>query len=168
VDDALCEVAPGEIGELLLAGPQCVPGYWGDTEVTSEAFVRLEDGVYYRTGDHVCRPTAGHPLQFIGRTDHQVKVAGHRIELGEVEAVLRQEPGVSAAVALGWPRTAAGVTGIAAFLTGSDIDVFAVRAGVRAKLQSYAVPQTIHVLPTLPQNANGKVDRQALLNLLAT
>ena len=168
VNESLEDVAPGEVGELLMAGPQCVPGYWRDEEATAEAFVRLrgEDEIYYRSGDHVRRAAAGGPLQFVGRTDHQVKLAGHRIELGEVEAILRQEPGVHEAAAIGWPRNGAAVTGITAFLGGTNIDVFSVRARVRSKLQSYAVPQTILVLPALPQNANGKVDRQALVKLL--
>jgi len=69
-------------------------------------------------------------------------------------------------VALGWPTTAAGAAGIAAFITGSDVDVPAVRVSIEAKLQTYAVPQTIRVLPHFPHNPNGKVDRQALLKLL--
>jgi amino acid adenylation domain-containing protein len=168
VDECLRDVAPGEIGELLMAGPQCTPGYWGDRAATDRSFVRFRgaDDVYYRTGDRVRAPVGAGPLQYVGRTDDQVKVAGHRVELGEVEAILQQEPGVCQAVAVGWPRTSAGVAGIAAFLTGRDIDVSSARARVRSKLQSYAVPQTIHVLPALPQNANGKVDRQALLSLL--
>src|SRR6202008_3413978 len=107
------------------------------------------------------------PLGCFGRVDHQLKVLGHRVELEEIECVLRQEPGVSQAVAVGWPRTSTGIGGIAAFVTGIGIDTVALRARARQKLQSYAVPQTIRVLTTLPQNANGKVDRQALLGLLS-
>jgi acyl-coenzyme A synthetase/AMP-(fatty) acid ligase len=67
---------------------------------------------------------------------------------------------------LGWPLTSTGTAGVVAFVTGSEIDVAGMRARVEQKLQRYAVPQTIHVLTALPQNANGKVDRQALISLL--
>lgn len=168
VDDALCDVAEGQVGELVVAGPQRVSGYWRDREATRRAFVRLhgDSEVYYRTGDRVHVAQDG-PLCFVGRIDHQIKVLGHRVELEEVESVLRQEPGVQQAVAVGWPYTSTGTAGIAAFVTGTGIDVVALRARARQKLQSYAVPQTIRVLPALPQNANGKVDRQALVGLLS-
>jgi acyl-coenzyme A synthetase/AMP-(fatty) acid ligase len=167
VDERLVEVAPGHVGELLMAGPQRAPGYFRDAEATARAFVRRADGdVYYRTGDRVRRPVGDGPLAYIGRVDHQIKVLGHRVELSEIEYVLRQEPGVREAVALGWPRTSTGTAGVVAFVTGSEIDVAGMRARVGQKLQRYAVPQTIRVLTALPQNANGKVDRQALISLL--
>jgi amino acid adenylation domain-containing protein len=168
VDDRLVEVAPGQVGELLLAGPQRTPGYWQDDAATSRSFVRLrgDDTIYYRTGDRVRRAAPNGPLCFVGRVDHQIKVLGHRVELEEIECVLRQEPGVRQAVAVGWPQTSTGIGGIAAFVTGNGIDPVALRASARQKLQSYAVPQTIRVLTALPQNASGKVDRQALIGLL--
>jgi acyl-coenzyme A synthetase/AMP-(fatty) acid ligase len=167
-EDDLSEVMPGSFGELLMTGPQLTPGYWKNPAATERAYVQLSDSdaTFYRTGDRVRRPIGEGPLTFHGRVDHQVKVRGHRVELGEVESTLLEAPGVESAVALGWPTTAAGAAGIAAFVTGSDIDVSAVRLSIRSKLQTYAVPQTIHVLPQLPQNLNGKVDRQALLKLL--
>jgi amino acid adenylation domain-containing protein len=167
VDHHLAEVAPGQVGELLIAGPQRAPGYWRDAEATERAFLRLPEGdVYYRTGDRVRRPVGDGPMAYVGRVDHQIKVLGHRVELEEVESVLREEPGVHEAVALGWPLTSTGTAGVVAFVTGGEIDVAAMRVRMQQKLQSYAVPQTIHVLPALPQNASGKVDRQALRSLL--
>jgi acyl-coenzyme A synthetase/AMP-(fatty) acid ligase len=169
VDERLAEVSPGQIGELLIAGPQRTPGYWRDPEATNRAFVRLADDgdVFYRTGDRVRRPVGDGPYCYVGRVDHQIKVLGHRVELEEVEAVLREQPGVHQAVAVAWPPTSAGMAGIAAFVTGSDIDVRAMRARMQQTLQSYAMPQTIRVLTAFPQNASGKVDRQALLGLLS-
>lgn len=166
--ESLSEVVPGEIGELLMAGPQLTRGYWKNRDATERAFVRLAggDAVYYRTGDRVRRPIGDEPLTFMGRADHQIKVYGHRVELAEVESTLLEAPGVEAAVALGWPTTAAGAAGIAAFVAGSDINVSTVRRLAQSRLQTHAVPQTIRVLSDLPQNANGKVDRQALLKLL--
>ena len=168
VDDCLRDVAPGQIGELLMAGTQCTAGYWRDDNATQRSYLRLPDGdeLFYRTGDRVERPSGDGPLRYVGRVDDQIKVLGHRVELGEVESWLRREPGVQEAVAVGWPSTSAGIAGIAAFVIGSGLDIAAIRARMRQRLQHYAVPQTIRVLPTFPQNANGKVDRQALLRLL--
>jgi amino acid adenylation domain-containing protein len=169
VDDGFEEVGPGEIGELLMTGPQRTWGYWRDAAATATAHIQLpgSDDVYYRTGDRVRRPIGEGPLTYVGRLDDQIKVMGHRVELGEVESVLRQEPGVHAAVAVGWPPTGAGHSGIAAFVVGAGINVAAIRSSVRLKLQRHAVPQTIRVLPAFPHNASGKIDRQALLQLLS-
>jgi amino acid adenylation domain-containing protein len=162
----LREVAPGEDGELLMAGPQVTPGYWEDPERTAAAFVVPPGSSerHYRTGDRVRRPLEpGVPLVYIGRMDHQIKVLGHRVELGEVEAVLREESGVDAAIAVGWPVTASGAGGIAAFVGDTTIDVTAVRAAMAARLPEYMVPRRIELLDELPLNANGKFDRKALL-----
>ena len=163
VDEDLHEVAPGATGELLMAGPQVTPGYWCNPDASSRSYVELPDraGLYYRTGDRVRKPTAG-PMTYVGRVDHQVKVLGFRVELGEVEAKLREESGVEAAVALDWPLTPTGAAGIVAFVAGTRIDPATIRANLRGKLQRHAIPHAIHVLPELPTNANGKIDRQAL------
>jgi amino acid adenylation domain-containing protein len=167
-DAALREVAPGEEGELLMAGPQQTPGYWHDEPATAAAYVAVPGraGRFYRTGDRVRRPVGDGPLTFLGRVDHQIKVRGHRVELGEVESMLLRVPGVESAAAVGWPVTQTGVLGIAAFVTGAGIEPAGVRRALQATLQDYAVPQTIQVLPDLPLNANGKVDRRALMTLL--
>jgi amino acid adenylation domain-containing protein len=162
----LLEVAPGEDGELLMAGPQVTPGYWEDPERTAGAFVvppgRSER--HYRTGDRVRRPLdPDAPLVYIGRMDHQIKVLGHRVELGEIEAVLREESGIDAAIAVGWPLTASGAGGIAAFVGDTTIDVAAVREAMATRLPDYMVPRRIELLDELPLNANGKFDRKLLL-----
>ena len=168
VDEAMLEVSPGDEGELLMTGPQLSLGYWRDPEKTAAAFV-IPPGktrVYYRTGDRVRRPRGEGPLVYRGRRDHQLKVQGHRVELGEVEACLRQAAKVETAVALGWPITPGGPGGIVAFLADPGVDVEAVRDILKAKLPAYAVPRQIHLLPDLPLNPNGKVDRNALLRML--
>jgi amino acid adenylation domain-containing protein len=168
VDANLAEVAPGEAGELLLAGPQRTPGYWRDAQATARAHVehpRLKES-FYRTGDRVRRPLNGGPLTFLGRKDDQIKIRGHRIELGEIESTLLLIPGVESAAAIGWPLTAAGAQGIAAFVTGQNLEPEGVKHQLRARLQDVAVPQRIFVLPTIPLNANGKVDRHALSSML--
>lgn len=169
VDDDLMEVPPGETGELVMSGPQRTPGYWQDDDATARGHVRLpgRHDRFYRTGDRVRRPCGNAPLTFMGRNDQQVKIRGHRVELGEVESSLLQCPGVDAAAAVGWPSTdGAGVLGIAAFVTGRELRAPEIRMRLKDSLQECAIPRTIRVLPDLPLNANGKVDRQALVAML--
>jgi amino acid adenylation domain-containing protein len=168
VDPALKEVSPGEIGELLVAGEQVATGYWRDPVRTNESFVTLPGRVerYYRTGDRVRRSVADGPLVYLGRMDHQVKVGGHRVELGEIESALREVSGADTVVAIDWPRTLSGASGIVAFVAAPDLDPTRLRADVAARLPDYMVPRTIYVLPQMPLNANGKVDRAALVAML--
>jgi amino acid adenylation domain-containing protein len=172
VDDDLRAVAPGSPGELLVCGPQTAPGYWRDAEKTNERFVRLDgpefEGLrFYRTGDRVMR-LAGGDYVYLGRVDHQLKILGHRVELGEIEAVLRQAAAVDEAVAVGWPVVGAGAEGIAAFLTGSNLDVARIKASAQERLPDYMVPKQIIVVDRMPVNPNGKTDRNALLKRLET
>jgi len=168
VDEQLREVEPGAEGELLLTGPQVTLGYWQDPERTAAAFVVPpgKSDTYYRTGDLVRRPAARDPLTYVGRIDHQVKVNGHRVELGEVEHALREASGIDAVVALGWPRTEAGAAGVVAFVGGRVDDPEGVRRAVAETLPDYMVPRQIHALDQLPLNANGKFDRGALTRIL--
>jgi amino acid adenylation domain-containing protein len=168
VDDDLREVPPGEVGELLMSGPQVTSGYWENPEATRRAYVvpAGKTSLFYRTGDRVRRPTGNGPFTHMGRVDHQVKILGYRIELGEVESKLRAAAGVEEAVALGWPLTVTGPAGISAFVTGRNLDVAEIRSSLEASLPAYAVPNAIHVLPEIPQTANRKIDRAALLKLL--
>jgi amino acid adenylation domain-containing protein len=166
VDDALAEVASGEPGQLFLAGPQVVAGYLDDGETTEKAFVTLPGvGRGYLTGDRVRKGAGDAPLEYLGRLDSQVKVLGHRVELGEVEAVLR-EAARADAVAVGWPRTPSGAAGIVAFVADPTADRVALRQSLSARLPDYMVPRELHLMPELPLNANGKHDRNALVSLL--
>ncbi|MCX4243420.1 amino acid adenylation domain-containing protein [Paraliomyxa miuraensis] len=175
VDESLREVAPGDSGELLMTGPQLALGYWDDPERTATAFVTLpgsgpgsepEDHpgrTYYRTGDLVRRPREGEPLRFLGRIDSQIKLRGFRVELGEIEAALRQASGLPVAVALGWPVAApGGAEAVVAFIDDATIDVNAVLERVAERLPSYMVPREIRVVDRFPLNANGKIDRNEL------
>ncbi len=165
VDEGLRPVAAGEEGELLIGGPQVTPGYWHDRERTARAFIRppWSESIHYRTGDLVRSPQPGGPIIFLGRLDHQIKIAGVRIELGEVEQALRETAQTDEAVAVGWPRTSSGASGIAAFVVGGRSDDDALRQQLRSRLPNVMVPRRIHNLDALPLNANGKVDRKALL-----
>jgi amino acid adenylation domain-containing protein len=168
-DEELREVEPGSDGELLMGGSQLSLGYWQDPAKTAVAFVTPPetDKVFYRTGDRVRRPVGRGPLIYLGRMDYQIKVMGHRVELGEIEAVIREESGVDGVVALGWPISTSGASAIEAFLqTNDDLDATLLQQRLAARLPAYMVPRRLHILSELPLNSNGKYDRKALLKKL--
>ncbi len=168
VDEELREVPPGEIGELLVSGPQVTPGYWRDRARSEAVFVRLPDDekTYYRTGDRVRRSVEHSPMTYLGRVDFQVKISGHRVELGEIEAVLRELTGSSEVVALGWPKTETGYSGVVAFVRAEEIEEGAVRTAMSARLPDFMVPREIRIIDEFPLNVNGKFDRNALFGIL--
>ena len=168
VDQNLNEVAPGEVGELLMNGPQMSLGYWKDLEKTAAAFVIPpgKSDVYYRTGDRVRRPIGDRPLTHLGRTDFQVKVLGHRVELGEIEAVVRKISGLDGVIAVGWPVTSSGCGGIEVFLEGEVRNKDVLRNAVASALPEYMVPRRFHCMDRLPRNVNDKFDRKAMLKSL--
>ena len=170
LDDALKPVERGEAGELCVCGPQTAAGYWCDPKRTAERFVPLEVGlsdtrVFYRTGDRVSQQPSGDYV-YLGRVDHQIKIHGYRVELGEIEAAILQHPGVVAAAAIGWPLEAGRPEGIVGFAVGKDIEPDAVRSTLRGKLPGYMLPAKVVVLDSLPLNVNGKTDRAALASML--
>jgi amino acid adenylation domain-containing protein len=168
VGEDLTEVDPGDDGELLMSGPQLSLGYWQDGERTARAFLAPPGKTqnYYRTGDRVRRPLPGKPIVYLGRVDNQIKILGHRVELGEIEAVVRKISGVDGVVALGWPVTSSGADGVEVFLQTDLVDVKILQEKLKSALPSYMMPRSIRLLPEFPLNANGKFDRGALVNLL--
>jgi amino acid adenylation domain-containing protein len=169
IDEHLRPVAAGETGELCISGAQTSPGYWHDAERTAERFVdigeRAERRLYYRTGDRArCLSTGD--LVCLGRTDYQVKVLGFRVELGEIEAVLRKVPAVSEAVALPWPVHEGAAQGLVAFVSQPEFNESRLRDACRAALPDYMVPGRFVPVMDMPLNSNGKVDRNALAALL--
>ncbi len=172
VDDNLRPVPDGAAGELCINGPQTTPGYWRDPAKTSERYADLPvsgDQVrrFYRTGDRVMRLPDGDYV-FLSRVDDQIKVLGHRVELGEIEAALRGQEGVEHAVALGWPIIAGSAQGIVAFVSGEGLDPGRLTEGAKLTLPPYAVPARILLVGQMPLNVNGKVDRRSLRDRLAT
>lgn len=171
VDDALKPVEYGDAGELCVCGPQTAPGYWCDAKRTAERFVPIEVGlsdarIFYRTGDRVAQQPSG-DYAYLGRVDHQIKVRGYRVELGEIEAAILQHPGVVAAAAIGWPLEGGRPEGVVGFAVGTDVEPDAVRGVLRGKLPGYMLPAEIVMLESLPLNVNGKTDRAALQFILS-
>jgi len=170
-DAALRPVPVGVPGELCLAGAGLGRGYFGQPDLTAERFVpspyagnggEAAGARLYRTGDLVRRRPAG-DLEFLGRLDHQVKIRGVRIELGEVESALLACPEVRDAAVLARDG-AQGERSLAAFLvaSGEPFAVAAVRDALRRSLPEAMVPTAFVLLPELPRTASGKVDRKAL------
>ncbi|MFE6615869.1 amino acid adenylation domain-containing protein [Amycolatopsis sp. NPDC057786] len=162
VVDPFGQVAlPGAVGELRVGGAGVTPGYLGRPEQTAAAFGSdpLHGGRSYRTGDLV-RWRADGALEFHGRADHQVKIRGNRVELGEVEHVLRTVAGVTDAVVV--VRAGDGEPHLVGYLTPSTVDTGAVAALLRGRLPGYAVPHRWVPLDAFPVTATGKVDRAAL------
>jgi amino acid adenylation domain-containing protein len=159
-------VPPGAPGELYIAGPGVTRGYLGLPELTSERFVenRVDPKAgprLYHTGDLVRLSPDGR-LVYLGRNDDQVKVRGHRVELGEIESALRRVPGVMDAVV-----TARGFEAdkrlLAYVVTGPGYPgTEGLRARLRSILPAFMLPAAIVCLPALPLTPNGKVDRNAL------
>jgi acyl-coenzyme A synthetase/AMP-(fatty) acid ligase len=170
LDERLRPVSGSEPGELCVCGPQTVPGYWQDDAKTAERFVTVQVSPstavrFYRTGDRAARLDTGDYV-YLGRVDHQIKVLGHRVELGEIEAALRDDPAVVEAIAVGWPVEDGTAQGIVAFVSGSGIDSAALLTRVRSRLPDYMTPREIRLVETMPLNANGKIDRNALRDRL--
>ncbi|HEY0782417.1 MAG TPA: non-ribosomal peptide synthetase, partial [Thermoanaerobaculia bacterium] len=161
----------GVVGELCLGGLGLARGYLGRPELTAEAFVPAPHGALgtqagerlYRTGD-LCRQLPDGRIDYLGRRDAQVKVRGFRIELPEIEQALAGHPSVLQAVVA--VRAGEGDDRrLAAYLVAAQperFDAAALRDHLRRTLPDYMVPSLYMLLPALPLNANGKVDRAAL------
>ncbi|MGN9837864.1 amino acid adenylation domain-containing protein [Nonomuraea sp. H19] len=170
-------LADGEIGELWVAGPLVGRGYLNRPALTAERFVTDEDGVrHYRTGDLVRRENG--ICHYAGRNDDQVKVAGFRVELGEVQGTLTRHPGVNHAVVL-TQNDARDVRRLVAYvepapdtpiLDGTEPgEAGLAEAGLRRwmgeRLPDYMVPSRIALMKRIPLGPTGKVDRAALPTL---
>jgi amino acid adenylation domain-containing protein len=169
VNDDLSLVAAGEPGELCLGGSQVTSGYLDDPEKTRQQFVRLpsSDKVWYRTGDLVKQGGDG-CIYYLGRRDHQVKINGYRVELQEIDLVLREAADTDLAVAIPWPVEGANAAGIVAVLWGENpSDETGIIARCQQKLPKYMVPTRIYRLQDVPLNANGKIDRRKIAELLS-
>ncbi|MGM7643256.1 amino acid adenylation domain-containing protein [Nocardia sp. JW2] len=188
LDARLRPVPPGVVGELYVGGAQLAHGYVGAGALTAERFVpdpfAAAGSRMYRTGDLVRLRGERAALEYVGRSDLQVKLNGQRIELGEVEAVLARQPGVAQAAAAVVPGTGAdrlvgyvvpargrSSVGSSADVTTpgavvaqsvSVLDTAALRSVLADELPGYLVPSVIVELDEFPVNTSGKLDRGAL------
>ncbi|MCJ7831167.1 MAG: amino acid adenylation domain-containing protein, partial [Dehalococcoidia bacterium] len=173
VDRHLRPVPVGVCGELLVGGESLASGYLNRPELTAERFISAELGSgatsrVFKTGDRARYLPDGN-LAFEGRIDDQVKIRGIRVEPGEIEARLRQYPGVSQAAVVARKHGPSGHedTRLAAFVVPeagmrAELGVAGLRSYLRAKLPDYMLPAEFAFVDTLPLTSSGKVDRQSL------
>lgn len=163
LDERLRLVPRGAVGELCIGGSSVADGYLERDALTAERFVpdSIGGGRLYRTGDLVRHLPSG-DLEYLGRNDHQVQIRGFRVELGEVEAVLRSHADVREVVAVDFEDD--GSRGVAAYVvhSGRAPSVGDLRAHCLRQLPVHMVPVAFYSLPTIPLSRNGKVDRKAL------
>ncbi|MFF9773605.1 amino acid adenylation domain-containing protein [Streptomyces sp. NPDC013978] len=167
LDERMRPVPPGAAGELYIGGVQVGQGYWRRPGLTAERFVpdpfsRIPGARLYRTGDRA-RHRADGQLEFLGRFDNQIKLRGHRIELGEVESVLLDHPGLADCTVVvhgaagAMPRLVAYVV-----LNRPDVERRELRTWAAGRLPRYALPAAIRPVEQIPQTASGKLDRRRL------
>jgi amino acid adenylation domain-containing protein len=169
LDPDLQPVPVGASGELYIGGVGLARGYLNRADLTAERFIRnpFGTGRLYRTGD-LARWRKDGLIEYVGRTDNQVKLNGFRIELGEIEAALLRHPQIAEAIVVVC-RDGDVVSGLAAYVvcrsgaegTSGDLRT-AIKTYLSETLPGYMRPQTISVIARLPRTPNGKIDRQAL------
>lgn len=159
---------PGIMGEICIRTPFLTLGYYNDPELTSQVFVQNPFSsdprdIIHKTGD--CgRLLPDGNYELIGRKDHQVKLRGQRVELGEIESVLKRHPGVHESVVMIWGEEPDNQR-LAAYVVAqpeTDLSISQLQNSAREFLPDYMVPTDFMLLQSLPLLANGKIDRGAL------
>tara|TARA_B100001123_G_C15289636_1_gene1016988 strand:- start:1451 stop:2239 length:789 start_codon:yes stop_codon:yes gene_type:complete len=160
----------GSQGELMLSGDQVTMGYWRDKVSTRAKFLnrpnnRSGNNKWFRTGDRVVYHNQ-FGFQFLGRLDDQIKIRGHRVEISEIEGVLRKITASSAVAVIPWPQNPTSVNGVVAFIMGAQLSGEEIKKLCRRFLPLYMVPQKVILLRTWPTNSSSKTDKKALLKIL--
>jgi len=163
-------LAPGELGEIGIAGVGLAIGYMNRDELTLKKFIRdflnLQNnptGRIYRTGD-LGRIDENGEIEYRGRIDTQVKIRGYRIELNEIEAVLLDLPQIAQAAVTTFEPDPGVVEIVAyyAFKTGADLPITDISQALRSKLPAYMVPSYLEELPVIPMTLSNKADHKKL------
>ncbi|QHZ56608.1 tyrocidine non-ribosomal peptide synthetase TycB [Brevibacillus sp. NSP2.1] len=164
VDDQLRLKAPGQIGELCIGGLSLARGYWNRPELTAEKFVDnpfAPGEKMYRTGD-LARWLPDGNVEYVGRMDHQVKIRGHRVELGEVESVLLRYETVKEAAAITHEDDRGQAYLCAYYVAEGEATPAQLRDYMEKELPPYMVPAFFIQLEKMPLTPNDKIDRKAL------
>jgi len=166
LDAELKQVAPGETGEICAGGLGVARGYHNSPETTAEKFIAdpfsASGGRLYRTGD-LGRLRPDGSIEFLGRRDNQIKILGHRIEIGEIETAIQEHPAVSQACVAVHADGAGGKRLIGYYLAGEGLaGSNELRSFLATRLPRQMVPALLVPMCAMPLNPNGKVDRAAL------
>jgi fengycin family lipopeptide synthetase B len=166
LNEQMQPVVPGEMGELYLGGIQLAQGYLKDPQRTADAFrtnpfSHIPGKHIYKTGDLAVELPDGN-IEYHGRIDHQIKIRGFRVELGEIESVLNSHPAVKEAAVLVLDYEN-GQKKLIAYLAGSQVDNQQIKEFLAQKVPDYMIPHRWEWLASLPKTHNGKLDRKALL-----
>lgn len=168
LDDSGKELTNGEKGELCIAGDQVTKGYWKNEEKNASSFFYKEvNGVimrFYHTGD-LCYKDQDGDIMYSGRLDHQAKIQGFRVEMGEIEYHAREFLGGTNVVCLAFDNNE-GLTEIAMFIEREQFDPSEMLAYMKTKMPGYMIPTKLFWLPIFQLNANDKVDKNILKSMI--
>jgi len=168
LDESGDELPTGEKGELCIAGDQVTKGYWNNPEKNESSFFLKEvDGKqmrFYHTGD-LCYKDADGDIMYSGRLDHQAKIQGFRVEMGEIEYHAREFLGGKNVVCLAFDNKDA-LTEIAMFIESKEFNPNEMLAYMRTKMPSYMIPTHIYYVPVFALNSNDKIDKNVLKSLI--
>ncbi len=157
-------VPVGVTGELYVSGAGVARGYLNRPELTKQRFVQvsidnLEEKLFYRSGDLV-KVLSNGEIEYVGRIDNQVKIRGHRVELGEIEQQILRDESISEAVVITKEENEDKI--IVAYLISDNLDKKALRGYLRTELPSYMIPSYFVQVSSIPLTSNGKIDKKLL------
>ena len=163
LDRMMQPVPVGVVGEAYLGGIQTALGYLARPELTAEKLLSnpFASGKLYKTGD-LGRFRPDGVMEFVGRTDHQVKLRGFRVELGEIEAVLKKHPAVRDCVVIVHGEQNESAKRLVAYLVAEKVNAEELRQYAQESLPGYMVPAICIFLERIPVTSNGKIDRSGL------
>lgn len=168
LDEQGNELPAGEKGELCIAGDQVTKGYWKNDEKNASSFFYKEvNGVnmrFYHTGD-LCYKDADGDIMYSGRLDHQAKIQGFRVEMGEIEYHAREFLGGKNVVCLAFDNKES-LTEIAMFIEAEEFNPDEMIAYMRTKMPSYMIPTRLFYVPVFPLNSNDKTDKVKLKEMI--
>ena len=169
LDERQKEVPQGEPGELYVSGVQITKEYFNDPERTQASYVRLPNlgnNIWFKTGDLV-KERKNRNLNYLGRLDNQVQILGNRVELQEVDCIVKKASDSEMVISLAWPIKNGIAQKLVAFIAESkERDRAKILEYCKNTLPPYMVPHEIYFIDKIPLNDNGKFDKQKLINIL--
>jgi amino acid adenylation domain-containing protein len=169
LDENKNTVGPGETGELYVSGVQITKGYYNDPERTKTTYVKIPhrgNEIWFKTGDLVREMENGN-LNYLGRLDNQVQILGNRVELQEIDCILKRASNSEMVVSLAWPIENGVAKSVVAFIAESEEqEKSKILEFCKNSLPPYMLPQDIFFIDQIPLNDNGKFDKKKLVAIL--